>query len=450
MAVKTITQVLKNPEKNIAVQDDRIQSITDTRMKRILLNNPNYLLTYDDLEKFLKSKIDFGKYKAGAVQNFIDIFKVTDAVENIKDVKELKNFNWKFKLDDFYEFTGKLIKIKEQRLKSGQKMIANEAIKDIIKNNRTNPAAKYFITGEEWFTWEEVLRKDSAYIGKIVDLFDFSDPSKNKWLFTYYTNRNNIDAYMAGELSPDDIRLPHKNSLSSFEFELGFPSYKKFVEKFKETWFTFIDTETTRLDHVIGSLLSFWYVKVWYDKKQWKFVIQDQWEIFIEDLKEPISEYSSHGWVFGKYSGNKITEKVMKEKWHHPMEAAEKVKQVMEGWILFAHNASFDNGVLNTFFNDLKFGVPVVDKFYDTYSDAFPFFFAAIPKYRDMVKLGLDSIAEKVLWVSVKEDAERHTALKDALWSSEILLKLLEEPEIMWAFTMDDDNEEWDTPLRLF
>jgi hypothetical protein len=56
---KSLQPVLKNPEKTVAVQDDRVQSITNTRMKRILLNNPNMSLTYEGIEAFMKSKIDF-------------------------------------------------------------------------------------------------------------------------------------------------------------------------------------------------------------------------------------------------------------------------------------------------------------------------------------------------------------------------------------------------------
>jgi DNA polymerase III epsilon subunit-like protein len=200
-------------------------------------------------------------------------------------------------------------------------------------------------------------------------------------------------------------------------------------------------------------LLSFWYVKVTYDKTERKFKITKQWEIFIEDLKEPISDFSTNWGTFGKYTGNKITEKIIKERGQHPMEAAEQLKSIMEWEILFAHNASFDNGVLNTFFNDLKVEIPKVDKFYDTYWDAFPFFFQAIPKYRDMVKLWLDSIAEKILWKNVKEDAERHTALKDSLWCSEILLQLIQEPEIVWNYSFDSISEDEDgesAPMTLF
>jgi hypothetical protein len=76
-------------------------------------------------------------------------------------------------------------------------------------------------------------------------------------LVTYYSNKANIDLYIANELKPEDVIIPFKNSLSSFEFDLGLPKYQKFVDLFKEKGFVFIDTETTRLDYTIGSLLSF-------------------------------------------------------------------------------------------------------------------------------------------------------------------------------------------------
>lgn len=430
MTVKSLGVVLKNVEKTVAVQDDRIQGITNTRMKRVLLNNPNYTINYPDLVKFLDTKIDFGKYKAGAVQDFIPIEKFDDF--DIKSIKLLKNFDWSCKIEDFYDFSWKMAKIKDaHKWSTSAKIKAMEGIKDIIKHNVGHACSDIFLIRSEGYTWEQVLEMDSAYIGKICDLYDFSDPEKNKQIFTYYTNKGNIEAYMAGELDEKDVTEWFKNHLESFEIAVGWIiNFENFKKKFKKTWFTFIDTETTRLDQVVWSMLSFWWVKVEYNEFTDSFEKTSSWEIFVQDLKEPVSDFSAHWGTFGKYAWNKITEKVLKEKWLHPIDAAEQISLIMKDGVLFAHNASFDNLVLNTFFNDIKVEVPKVKEFYDTYSDAFPMFFQAIPEYRDMVRLSLDNIAEKVLWVSVKTDAERHTALKDALWSADILIKLLSDKHI--------------------
>lgn len=436
-------KVIKNL--NDFLSDDDIWVILETnkRLKNVLLNNKNYWFQdFNDLKNFLKEKIKFWKYAANKIQNFIPQDSISNLNMKINEefLDNIKNFKWDKNLSDYYDYNEKWIAIKKDFLNTSNNDYLDE-IENIIINNEDNKEfwdfIKLFHISRKWLTIEELIAKDPDYLDKYVE--NYLDYSKH-WVksipILYYTNRELIYSYLNWELNENNFPFVKKNLLVSTNDIIwneirDIKDINLWIINLLKKWFILLDTETTWLDFKNSSLISFWYLDIKYDEINNKFFIEKEEEIFIKDLKKPITNYTSN-WDWKKFEWNKITKSIIEEKWLNVVEAYKKIYNILDGRILLAHNMIFDINMLNTFFLDLDKNIPIWEHVLDTMNDIFPKFIRSISKYNEkkwgkasVWKVWLDIIYKKVIWDNISSENERHTALYDARKTFEILNRLI-------------------------